>query len=988
MGFISRKIFPACGNMCVCCPALRSRSRQPVKRYKKLLADAFPKSADSPPNDRKIAKLCEYAAKNPGRIPKITMYLEERCYKELRSQHVKLVEIIAETYNKLLSTCRDQMAYFAVGLLNVVVKLLEESEKDAFRIIGLQMLTQFIYSQKDGTYTYNLESLVRKVCTLALEKGQEHEKLCLRSSSLQCLSAMVWFMEEFSHIFDDFDQIIHATIENYEPSRRHGNGGEREVCHHWVDEVVRCEGRGIGDFSPGRINIRPRPERKDPSQLTRDELENPNVWAQICIQRIVDLAKESTTMRRVLDPMFVYFDKGRHWVPPHGLAPVVLSDMCYFMENSGNQLVVLAAVVRHLDRKNIIHDPEIKSFVIKTATYLARQIRSGSVLSGIGFVSDLCKHLRKSLQATFGSVGEQESDMNVRLQTSLEDLLLEIAKGISDARPLFDIMAMLLEEISSVKAVAKATIGSLVILAHMISLAAVSSQSQQVFPETLLVQLLMLMLHPDVEVRLGGHHIFSVLLIPSRYHTRQEVSNYAKRWHSGSTSTFDSVAALLEKLRREKGDARNGIKIEDEFKERDIEDELHQGRARKNSPNFNKISSFIDKTVGSPSLTETETSVLRFDDDQIAQVLTAFWMQANLPDNGPANIEAISHSFCLTLISSLKNTQCNLIVRFFHVPLSLLKVSLDLDNGSFSPAYQRSLLVLSVAMLMFTARIYHISDLVNILKSLIEHDVDPYIGISDDFQVYVKPQANVREYGSPTENQAAAILLSQLHGKMKEYGKVMVDILVENLSNITQMKADDLVNELSERFAPDDTLMFGLQSIPYFNNGQMVSCSKESPSFDGELPKNLFVDDDVASESSVADLSHFIPKMPMSPCPSMSHVVSIGQLLESALEVAGQVAGTSVSTSPLPYSAMASQCEALGTDTRKKLSNWLTHEKNQRKAVPLLPANPSHGISALRKITCEDGPAFSSEMSKESSWLALRLPPASPFDNFLRAARG
>lgn len=44
MGVISRKIFPACESMCVCCPALRSRSRQPVKRYKKLLSEIFPKS--------------------------------------------------------------------------------------------------------------------------------------------------------------------------------------------------------------------------------------------------------------------------------------------------------------------------------------------------------------------------------------------------------------------------------------------------------------------------------------------------------------------------------------------------------------------------------------------------------------------------------------------------------------------------------------------------------------------------------------------------------------------------------------------------------------------------------------------------------------------------------------------------------------------------------------------------------------------------------
>ncbi|KAL3538274.1 hypothetical protein ACH5RR_001640 [Cinchona calisaya] len=990
MGFISRKIFPACGNMCVCCPALRSRSRQPVKRYKKLLADIFPKSNDSPPSERKIVKLCEYAAKNPFRIPKITKYLEERCYKELRSQHVKSVEIIVETYNKLLSICRDQMAYFAVNLLNMVVELLDESKQDAVRIIGCQMLTQFIYRQVDGTYAYNLESLVHKVCSIAEETGEEHQKCCLRASSLQCLSAMVWFMGEFSHVFVAFDEIVHATLENYEPDR-HGENDEDggEAHHNWVDEVVRCEGRGVGEFSPSRINIRPRPDRKDPSWLPREEVEKPMVWAQICVQRMAELATESTTMRRVLDPMFVYFDNGRHWVPPYGLALVVLSDMCYFMKNSGNQQLILAGVVRHLDHKNIVHDPQIKSSVIQTATALAQQIRTGIVLSDIGFVSDLCRHLRKSLQATFESIGEQEMDINLKLQTSIEDFLLEIAKGIIDGRPLFDIMAMSLEKLSTVRIVAKATIGSLIILAHMISLAAVSSHSQQVFPEMLLVQILKVMLHPDVEVRIGGHHLFSVLLIPNSNRTRHDISNYTKRWHSSSTSTFDSVAALLEKLRKEKNGAKlkNGISIQDDFKERDVEEEFHQGWARKSSPNFNKISTIVDKTPGSASLTEAEPSMLKFNEDQIAQVLSALWIQVSLSDNLPANIEAIAHSFCLTLISSrLKNAPCNLIICFFQFPLSLLKMSLDPYSGSFSPAYQRSLVVLSTAMLMFAAKIHHNADLINLLKSSFESDVDPYVGISDDFQVYVKPEANVRQYGSPNDNGEAAVLLSQLQSKIKESEKSIVDLLVESFSNITEFEADDLVSQLSEVFTPDDAFLFGPQSMLDFDHVQRVVCCKESPSSDGELP-NLLLEDDMISESSVADISRFIPKMPMSPCPSMSHVVSVGQLMESALEVAGQVAGTSVSASPLPYHAMASQCEALGTDTRKKLSNWLTQDGHYTKADVPLPSNPGYGMSAIRKITNEDGPVCGSETPKES-WLALRLPPASPFDNFLRAARG
>ncbi|XP_030923953.1 uncharacterized protein LOC115959508 [Quercus lobata] len=87
--------------MCVCCPALRSSSREPVKRYKKLLAEIFPKSLDGPPNERKIVTLCEYAVKNPVWIPKIAKYLEERCYKELRVGHIKFINIVWERFTRL-----------------------------------------------------------------------------------------------------------------------------------------------------------------------------------------------------------------------------------------------------------------------------------------------------------------------------------------------------------------------------------------------------------------------------------------------------------------------------------------------------------------------------------------------------------------------------------------------------------------------------------------------------------------------------------------------------------------------------------------------------------------------------------------------------------------------------------------------------------------------------------------------------------------------
>ncbi|XP_020258903.1 uncharacterized protein LOC109835337, partial [Asparagus officinalis] len=924
MGFISRKILPACGNMCVCCPALRPSSRRPVKRYKKLLAEIFPRTLDGSPNERKINKLCEYAAKNPHRIPKIAKFLEQRSFKELRMENVNFIKIITAIYSKLLCICKEQMAYFAISLLDVIVELLNHQKHEAVQILGCQILTRFIYSQADITYSRNIECLVRKVCTLACENGVDHKRL-LRAASLQCLSAMVWFMTEYSHIFTDFDEIIHATLQNYGTDEHIEDGGQRHETHHnWVDEVVRSEVRTIGnigiDVSPSATTIIPRPDLKDASKLTREESETPEVWSHICVQKLAELAKESTTMRRVLDPMFIYFDNGGHWAARHGLAFHVLSEMSYLGKSSGNEQMILAAIIRHMDHKNVVHDPRIKSNIIQIATCLVRQLRSPAGIAEIAIVSDLCRHLRKSLQATIESAGPQDSNCNYTLQNSIEDCLLEIAKGICNAYPLFDMMSMTLEKLPASTIAARATIESLLILSHIVSLTSVSSHPQLVFPEGLLLQLVKTMMHPDIETRIGAHQIFSVILVRSETYLKLEYEY--KKWQSKSTSAFASATALFEKLRREK-ECVNTDKLEnyvdDDSSIKDTGDEeVKNGRIRKPSPCFRKLCSVIDRTDVSTSPDEHEANIITLTEDQIAMLLSALWLQANRSDNLPSDFEAIAHSFSLTILSSrLKNlNQCNTI-RIFQLPLSLMNAALD-PTGILHPSCRRSLFTLASSMLAFAGKNYHMADLTNTLKFLISSNADPYLRIGDDLQIYIRPQADIKNFGSEIDQQAAKSLLSDFQQMMVESGRYLLDIIIRDLSSLTNLEKDELAQKLSEMFIPEDGPLFGSINARDWGSFQALGTSEESLSLDEGSSRVSSVDGEIASESFGTDIPRFVSRIPTKP--PLSPVISVGQLLESALHVAGQVAGTSISTSPLPYGAMASQCDALGMGMRRKLS--------------------------------------------------------------------
>lgn len=69
--------------------------------------------------------------------------------------------------------------------------------------------------------------------------------------------------------------------------------------------------------------------------ILREDAQNPKFWSRVCLHNMAKLAKEVTTVRRVLESLFRYFDNEDLWSPDDGLALSVLLDMQLYIEDLG-----------------------------------------------------------------------------------------------------------------------------------------------------------------------------------------------------------------------------------------------------------------------------------------------------------------------------------------------------------------------------------------------------------------------------------------------------------------------------------------------------------------------------------------------------------------------------------------------------------------------------------------------------------------------------
>ena len=98
-----------------------------------------------------------------------------------------------------------------------------------------------------------------------------------------------------------------------------------------------------------------------------------------------------------------------------------------------NSHVLLSMIIKHLDHKNILKQPDTQLDIVEVTTSLAKHAKVQSSVAIVGTISDLMRHLRKSIQCSLddANLSVDIINWNKKLREAVDACLVQISNKVS-----------------------------------------------------------------------------------------------------------------------------------------------------------------------------------------------------------------------------------------------------------------------------------------------------------------------------------------------------------------------------------------------------------------------------------------------------------------------------------------------------------------------------------------------------------------------------
>lgn len=872
----------------------------------------------------------------------------------------------------------------ATSSLSTIRALLDQKAYDDLQVLGCLMLVDFLNGQVDSTHMFNLEGLIPKLCKIGQELREDEKGLRLRSAALQALASMVQYMGDHSHISMELDEVVSVIVSCYETNHTLS-----------IKEVVRLQDDDDLVIN-GSLTVLP-VAGQNSAKVASDTMsasENPAHWARVCLRNMAYIAKEATTVRRVLDPLFRFFDSHDYWSPENGIALSVLQEMQKLMDKSGQHgHLLLSFTIKHIDHKSIAKQPVKQISIVKVASHLARHAKLKASVTIASAISELIKHLRKCMHLALeaSNVHADDGKWNGALHVALEECLVQLTEKVGDVGPILDMVGVMLENLSHTATVARTTVSSVYRTSQIAASVYKSSYHQKAFPEALFHQLLLAMLHPDNKTRIGSHRVLSTIVAPSLLCPWSSSSfpipmkgDDLQNLRLLALSAFSSEAIINE--------MRTNNKIQESLQENDKTEAIVV-----TENGYAQTESHTRQHLGSPCLNEHHVTsfkdenlkFMKLNSQQTVLLLSSIWSQAFLEDNSPANFEAMGHAYSIALLfSKSKSSSDAALIRCFQLAFSLRKKSLSHEND-LQPSRRRCLYTMASAMLIFSAKVADLHQIIPLVRAAApEKMVDPHLCLTDDcLLVNTSAQSSNSDtvYGSEEDESNAQAFLSAINKDDVDLIEITMSHFKEKFESLPE-KFNGIEEQLLQEFSLDDSFPLGAPLFMETPHSCPMYAEKDDSCFDEDGVPSELDDDDIIFEHSGSQ-----SERKTSGSMASSDVLTVNQLIESVHETARQVANVPVSANPVPYDQMKSQCEALVMEKQQKMSVLLSFKHTRTDShgstgVGGLETNESSLRAEPESQSTRKGRMRRSDSTSSESDCSFRLPPASPYDKFLKAA--